>query len=232
MRKFLKNWSIILLMILLVALFRGCSSNRDYTYSNTRTQTYQSRTSTPRPVPTSTVTPRPTETPAPVFDYTFIAHAKSKIFHNPLCPTVRIIPDYNREYFTCSRDDLINADYHPCPSCHGEAYTVARVQATAAPLPTSAPRPTATPDEALARFLAAIAAPSSTSQRRATARPTQRPATPKPAVTYIANTSTGKFHRPSCASVKQMYASHRKEFYCTRQEMISMGYSPCKRCHP
>ena len=231
MRKPFSVFLCIFLVILFGILFVRNFAPTDQT-RRSYSPTYSPVTSTPRPVPTSTVTPRPTDTPAPVFDYTFIAHAKSKIFHNPLCPTARIISEYNREYFTCSRDDLISAGYHPCPSCHGEAYTSARVQATAAPLSTSAPRPTATPNEAWARFLAAIAAPSSTSQRSATARPTQRPATPKPAVTYIANTSTGKFHRPTCASVKQMYASHRKEFYCTRQEMIAMGYSPCQRCHP
>ena len=213
---------IFLLIYLFSFLDRAFPDN---TYRST--QTYVSPTSTPRPVSTSTATPQPTDTPAPTFDYSFIAHAKSKIFHNPLCPTAQIISDSNREYFTCSRDALINAGYQPCPSCHGEAYTAARIQATAVPFPTSAPRPTATPNEAWARFLAAIAAPSKTA--RPTARP---PATSKPAVTYIANTSTGKFHKPSCASVSQMYRTNRKEFYCTRQEMISMGYSPCQRCHP
>ena len=226
MRKPFSVFLCIFLVILFIILFVRNFAATDRT-RRSYSPTYSPVTSTPRPVSTSTATPQPTDTPAPTFDYTFIAHAKSKIFHNPLCPTAQIISYSNREYFTCSRDALINAGYRPCPSCHGEAYTAARIQATAVPFPTSAPRPTATPNEAWARFLAAIAAPSKTA--RPTARP---PATSKPAVTYIANTRTGKFHKPSCASVSQMYRTNRKEFYCTRQEMISMGYSPCQRCHP
>ena len=50
--------------------------------------------------------------------------------------------------------------------------------------------------------------------------------------TYILNTNTGKFHYPSCSSVNQMNDSNKQEFTGTRDEAISMGYSPCGRCHP
>ena len=53
---------------------------------------------------------------------------------------------------------------------------------------------------------------------------------PKP--TYILNTNTKKFHYPNCSSVKDIKEKNRKEFFGTRDEAISAGYSPCGRCHP
>ena len=50
--------------------------------------------------------------------------------------------------------------------------------------------------------------------------------------TYILNTNTKKFHYPSCSSVKQMKDKNKKEVTCTRDEVIDMGYDPCKRCNP
>lgn len=49
---------------------------------------------------------------------------------------------------------------------------------------------------------------------------------------YILNTNTHKFHYPSCGSVKQM-AEKNKQFYSgTRDDVIAMGYDPCKKCNP
>lgn len=50
--------------------------------------------------------------------------------------------------------------------------------------------------------------------------------------TYILNTNTKKFHIPSCSSVKQMKESNKQEFTGSREEAISRGYDPCKRCNP
>lgn len=50
--------------------------------------------------------------------------------------------------------------------------------------------------------------------------------------TYIVNTNTGKFHKPSCRSVKQMKESNKSERTATREELISEGYEPCKNCDP
>lgn len=50
--------------------------------------------------------------------------------------------------------------------------------------------------------------------------------------TYILNTSSKKFHRPDCSSVTQMKNSNKKEFSGSREELISQGYDPCKRCNP
>lgn len=50
--------------------------------------------------------------------------------------------------------------------------------------------------------------------------------------TFVLNTNTGKFHLPNCSSVGQMKSSNRWDVEMTRDEVISMGYVPCKRCHP
>lgn len=50
--------------------------------------------------------------------------------------------------------------------------------------------------------------------------------------TYILNTSTKKFHLPSCKSVKQMKEKNKQTFTGTRQQVINKGYAPCGNCHP
>lgn len=49
---------------------------------------------------------------------------------------------------------------------------------------------------------------------------------------YILNTNTKKFHYPGCSSVKQMKDKNKREYNGTRDEVISMGYDPCKKCNP
>lgn len=51
-------------------------------------------------------------------------------------------------------------------------------------------------------------------------------------ITYVANTNSKKFHSPGCSSVTDMKASNRWDFTGTREELIAMGYEPCKRCKP
>lgn len=51
-------------------------------------------------------------------------------------------------------------------------------------------------------------------------------------VTYVVNTNTKKFHLPTCSSVKDMKDKNKKEVSCSRDEVIDMGYVPCKRCNP
>jgi DNA-entry nuclease len=51
-------------------------------------------------------------------------------------------------------------------------------------------------------------------------------------VTYIVNTNTKKFHKPSCSSVSDIKESNRWDFTGTREELIEKGYVPCKKCNP
>lgn len=50
--------------------------------------------------------------------------------------------------------------------------------------------------------------------------------------TYILNTSSKKFHKTSCSSVGDMKEKNKREVTASRDELISDGYSPCKRCNP
>lgn len=49
---------------------------------------------------------------------------------------------------------------------------------------------------------------------------------------YVLNTSTKKFHHPDCSSAKRISEKNRKDFYGTRDELITMGYDPCGNCDP
>ncbi len=84
---------------------------------------------------------------------------------------------------------------------------VAVITPTATPSPT--PRPTPTPRPASASY-----------------------SSPSSGTTYVLNTNTGKFHRPSCSDVKKIKSYNRRDFTGTRSEVINMGYSPCGHCNP
>ena len=50
--------------------------------------------------------------------------------------------------------------------------------------------------------------------------------------TYILNTNTHKFHRPTCKSVDDIKEKNKKTSTESRDSLIEQGYSPCKRCNP
>ena len=54
----------------------------------------------------------------------------------------------------------------------------------------------------------------------------------EPVFEYVLNTNTGKFHYPSCRSVKQMKDKNKLFVEATRDEIIGRGYSPCGNCNP
>ena len=63
--------------------------------------------------------------------------------------------------------------------------------------------------------------------------PTPEVVNPIPVGTdYILNTNTHKFHYPSCGSVKQMSEKNKQAYTGNREDVISMGYVPCKKCNP
>jgi len=49
---------------------------------------------------------------------------------------------------------------------------------------------------------------------------------------YIYNTNTGKIHKPSCSSVKQMNEENKGYHTGTIDELEQQGYVPCKKCNP
>ncbi len=65
--------------------------------------------------------------------------------------------------------------------------------------------------------------------------PTPTPVVEQPAPVggnYIGNANTKKFHYPDCSSVTKMKESNKVALSGTRDEIIAMGYDPCKRCNP
>lgn len=50
--------------------------------------------------------------------------------------------------------------------------------------------------------------------------------------TYVLNTSSHKFHLPSCESAKSMSKKNRQEYTGIREDVISMGYEACGACKP
>ena len=49
---------------------------------------------------------------------------------------------------------------------------------------------------------------------------------------YVLNMNTMKFHYPNCSSVKDIKDKNRWDYTGTREEIIEMGYVPCKKCNP
>lgn len=50
--------------------------------------------------------------------------------------------------------------------------------------------------------------------------------------TYVLNTNTMKFHYPTCSSVDDMKEKNKQIYTGSREDVINMGYVPCKRCNP
>lgn len=71
--------------------------------------------------------------------------------------------------------------------------------------------------------------------KKSSAKSGQKTVDPEPEVSsvkYVLNKNTKKFHLPGCSSVNDIKASNRWDFSGTREEVISKGYIPCKRCYP
>lgn len=52
------------------------------------------------------------------------------------------------------------------------------------------------------------------------------------AVTYVLNTNTMKFHKPTCRPVKQIKPQNRLDTVAARKDVAARGYSPCGNCKP
>lgn len=71
-------------------------------------------------------------------------------------------------------------------------------------------------------------APTSAPSSEAPNTPSQQNATE----TYILNTNTHKFHSSGCSSVKQIKPENYATSSSSRDDLISQGYEPCKKCNP
>jgi DNA-entry nuclease len=57
-------------------------------------------------------------------------------------------------------------------------------------------------------------------------------ATQSASSTYILNTNSKKFHRPSCKLAKDISDKNKKNYSGSREELINRGYKPCGSCKP
>lgn len=49
---------------------------------------------------------------------------------------------------------------------------------------------------------------------------------------YVLNTSSMKFHLPTCSGVESMSSDKRQDYTGSRQDLLDQGYSPCGTCKP
>ncbi len=49
---------------------------------------------------------------------------------------------------------------------------------------------------------------------------------------YVLNKNTEKFHKPSCSSADDIKPKNREYSNETREQIISRGFVPCKKCNP
>ena len=98
---------------------------------------------------------------------------------------------------------------------------------TVAPTAKPTPEPKATPEPVVA--LEPIAADAPAAERSEPVEPTPEP---QPEKDWVLNTNTGKFHKPSCSSVKDIKDANRRDVHMTRDDVIAQGYQPCGKCHP
>ncbi len=52
------------------------------------------------------------------------------------------------------------------------------------------------------------------------------------AADYILNTNTMRFHKPDCPSVEDISDRNKAPYSGSREELLAIGYAPCKRCQP
>lgn len=52
------------------------------------------------------------------------------------------------------------------------------------------------------------------------------------ATVYVVNLKTGRFHLPDCGGVSNMDKKNREEITGSREDLLSMGYTPCGQCKP
>lgn len=110
--------------------------------------------------------------------------------------------------------------------------------ATPEPTPTPTPEPTSTPAPATTRQPASQSQTQQGTQNNAGASGStsgsggQTASQPANEASYVLNTSTHKFHRPTCSYVSGIAAENRCDVSGNRNDIINQGYTPCKKCNP
>ena len=61
---------------------------------------------------------------------------------------------------------------------------------------------------------------------------TQKSSSENSKVEYILNTNSKKFHKPSCSSASSIKSKNKEIYTGSRDDLITRGYDPCKKCNP
>lgn len=121
---------------------------------------------------------------------------------------------------------------------------ISKITSKASPAPTATPEPTPTPIPTNTPVPETDKPPAAPSQaQQGTQNNNVTPGNtsgsggqtaPQPAneANYVLNTSTHKFHRPTCRDVDKIAAENRSNVYDSRSNIIAQGYTPCGHCHP
>ena len=166
----------------------------------------------PLPTPGATVSPS---------NSCFILNTSSKKYHKPTCSQISRISENNKAEFNGDEQDLIEDGYTACGTCFKD--DVASV-ATPSPTQTATPTPTVVPT--------ATPTPTPIVIPTITPTPTVKPqSTPQSTITYILNTSSMKYHKPTCSQVSRISEDNKAEFYGDEQKLIDDGYTACGTCH-
>lgn len=58
------------------------------------------------------------------------------------------------------------------------------------------------------------------------------PAQPAVDGEYVLNTGSKKFHTPECKNAQDIKEENRQEYTGSRDDLLDLGYAPCKNCNP
>lgn len=137
----------------------------------------------------------------------YVLNTNTKKFHVPSCGSVNDMSAKNMQFSTSLTDELMKSGFTPCQRCCSNVVKAETTQ------------------------VAPVIDLSDTSPQASV--PIIQPQTlVSSAGTYVLNTSTKKFHYPTCSSAGDMNPKNRRDVSLSRDEIIAQGFVPCKRCNP
>ena len=77
----------------------------------------QTATSDKEQTPSPQATPEPTTEPTQSYECDYILNTNTKVFHYPDCDSVSQMKEKNKEYFTGTKEEVMNMGYTPCHNC-------------------------------------------------------------------------------------------------------------------
>lgn len=134
---------------------------------------------------------------------TYVLNTSTKRFHRLQCSSMNQMKEKNRQDTTMSYDEIIQKGYVPCKNCNPSRED----GSSAAKAPEI--------------YLKTSVQLSGQNGEDRTSE-----------ITYVVNTNTRKFHYPSCSSAGEIKEKNRQDSTKTRDQLVSEGFVPCKRCNP